>query len=209
VFSPPPRVVRNSLQSQRWGPEESHGGFPFYAGQGFEIMVLIEPDHFKIAINGQHFTEFRYRIPLNRVNYISIDGDVTISLIKFEASTQPSYGIPSAPPMTAPYSSSGAPYPAGSAPYPAGSAPYPAGSAQYPSMPGVYAPPAQSYPSQGYPTQAPVYPSQSAYPAPGYPAPGYPATAYPVSSTDFRLFDVPNDFLMITHPSTAFAAIAK
>lgn len=172
VFTPPPRVVRNSLLYQKWGPEESYGGFPFYSGQGFEILVLTESDHFKIAINGQHFTEFRYRIPLNRVNYLSIDGDVAITLIKLEPSTQPSYAMPSAPPP-APYMT-GTQYPTGP------TAHYPS---MPPSMPPTYAPQAQPYPSQGYPTQAPMYPAQSSYPNPSYPAAGYPTTAYPVSIT--------------------------
>ncbi|GFS68240.1 galectin-4, partial [Nephila pilipes] len=85
VFSSPPRVVRNSLENQQWGPEESHGPqFPFVVDQRFEILILAESDHFKIAVNGQHFTEFQYRLPLQNITHIAIDGDVTIDCIKFE-----------------------------------------------------------------------------------------------------------------------------
>ncbi|XP_035225612.1 galectin-5-like, partial [Stegodyphus dumicola] len=85
VFSPPPRIVRNSLENQNWGPEESHGSsFPFSRGQGFEILILVEVDHFKIAIDGQHFTEFYYRLPLHSISHISVDGDVSVNFIKFE-----------------------------------------------------------------------------------------------------------------------------
>ncbi|XP_054706100.1 basic salivary proline-rich protein 2-like [Uloborus diversus] len=88
VFSPPPRIVRNSLENQHWGPEESHGvQFPLSCDQGFEILILAETDHFKIAINGQHFAEFRYRLPLEKVSYLAIDGDVIVNCIKIESSS--------------------------------------------------------------------------------------------------------------------------
>lgn len=162
VFSPPPRVVRNSLQAQRWGPEESYGGFPFVGGQGFEVLILVEHELFKIAINGQHFAEFRHRISLQRITHLTIDGEVSISLIAFEGGSGAGYSMPSAPPpaMTnAPYPSVGMP------PYPqAGAVPYPtAGVPPYPPMggptPGGYAP-------QVYPAQAGAYPqaNPTAYP---------------------------------------------
>ncbi|GFY60048.1 galectin-8 [Trichonephila inaurata madagascariensis] len=85
VFSSPPRIVRNSLENQQWGPEESHGPeFPLAVGQRFEILILVEKDHFKVAVNGQHFTEFQYRLPLQSITHIAVDGDVTIDCIKFE-----------------------------------------------------------------------------------------------------------------------------
>src|SRR5699024_9740827 len=60
VFTPPPRIVRNSISSNRWGPEESFGGFPLAAGSSFEFMILVEHSEFRIALNGAHFTEFRH-----------------------------------------------------------------------------------------------------------------------------------------------------
>lgn len=61
VFTHPQRVVRNSLQSLQWGPEESTGGNPFTPGQQFEVIILVEYNCYKIAINGFHFTEFIHR----------------------------------------------------------------------------------------------------------------------------------------------------
>ncbi|GIY17106.1 hypothetical protein CDAR_599711 [Caerostris darwini] len=94
VFSSPPRIVRNCLENQQWGPEESHGPqFPLIIGQGFEILILAESDHFKIAVNGAHFTEFSYRLPLQSISHIAVDGDVTINSIKFEGlATTPMQG---------------------------------------------------------------------------------------------------------------------
>ncbi|EEC13175.1 galectin, putative [Ixodes scapularis] len=91
VFSPPPRVVRNSIQQQQWGPEESHGDpFPLVAGQPFEILVLVEHDHYKIAINGAHYAEFRHRLPVHRVTHVAIDGEVSVGMLHFEGSVQSS-----------------------------------------------------------------------------------------------------------------------
>ena len=173
VFTPPPRVVRNSLQLQQWGPEESFGGFPFVPGQPFEIIIMIESDHYKIAINGQHFAEFRQRIPYHRVNYISIDGDVSLTLIGFEPGTGP---YASAPP---PVGLNPPPYPTGIPSYPSASAsasgyqsaPPPPGydagypQASYPAGP-TAAYPQASYPTGAYPSQLGAYPSQpGAYPS--------------------------------------------
>lgn len=42
-------VVRNSLVSGQWGPEERHGSmFPFVPGQGFEILILAESNNYKV-----------------------------------------------------------------------------------------------------------------------------------------------------------------
>ncbi|XP_023209564.1 formin-like protein 12 isoform X2 [Centruroides sculpturatus] len=90
VFSPPPRLVRNSLQNQQWGPEESHGPyFPFVVGQNFEILILTEGDEYKIAVNGQHFCEFKHRIPIYRVTSLSINGEATINQINYEGTVSP------------------------------------------------------------------------------------------------------------------------
>ncbi|XP_078675731.1 galectin-8-like isoform X3 [Branchiostoma floridae x Branchiostoma belcheri] len=85
-------VVRNCLQNQAWGGEEKqHGPFPFAMGQNFEMIILTEPDKFKVAVNGQHFIEFRHRIPFQRVNTLAIDGKVQIQAIRFDS------GMPGAP----------------------------------------------------------------------------------------------------------------
>ena len=147
------------------------------AGQPFEVMILIEMDHFKIAINGAHFTEFRYRIPLNRISHLSIDGDVSIASITFEGTSQPSYAAPTAPP----------PQFAGLPPYPTSGAPYqPVSSGYVPPPAPAYATGAAMYPSTH--VAGPTYPT-GGYPQSSYPAPGYPSTAYPVKmSNGFEIY---------------------
>ncbi|KAL1435175.1 hypothetical protein MTO96_011100 [Rhipicephalus appendiculatus] len=159
VFSPPPRIVRNSIQAQQWGPEESHGDpFPLVAGQSFEILVLVEHEY-KIAINGKHYAEFQHRIPIQRVTHLTMDGDTTISLIQFEG--VPS--MPSGPDMHMPMPMPVAPPSGRVSPY--GDARF---GAAYPPQAGYPPPPGGGY----YPPPAGVQP---AYPGAGYPTAGYPA----------------------------------
>lgn len=41
-------VVRNTLTMGQWGTEERQGGFPFVAGQGFEVLLLSDTNHYKV-----------------------------------------------------------------------------------------------------------------------------------------------------------------
>ncbi|KAI2801156.1 hypothetical protein RDWZM_009563 [Blomia tropicalis] len=201
VFTSPPRIVRNTIQSNRWGPEESFGGLPLSTGSSFEFLILIETSEFKIALNGNHFTEFHYRLPIERVTHIAVDGDCTISTIKLEGTP---YSSASAPPPidNVPYASAPPPYPVGGlagmgpglypsldssgmAPYPQPQTnPYPPSGAYQP--PGAY-PPTGPYPPSGpYPSAGP-YPTNpaGAYPQGGYAPPGpYPSGGYPSAGSN-------------------------
>lgn len=181
----PPRVVRNSLQRGAWGLEEAWGnGTIVGPHQPFEIMILVEADQFKIAINGAHFCEFRHRIPYVDVTHLTIDGDVDIDRITISSSTSPTTPAyqPSAPPSSHPVAP---PYPSG------GAMPMPTPSA-YPTLP-----PSGPYPSAYPPAGPPVgpmptgatymsgYPQAGPYPAGPYPAPtagAYPQQPYPGAS---------------------------
>nr|CAD7425770.1 unnamed protein product [Timema monikensis] len=145
-------ISRNSLHGLNWGPDELTGHMPLARAQGFEIIILCEPESYKIAINGQHYT------------HISIDGDVMVSLIQFEGGSQgfapppggfvTSHSIPGgyAPPMGGAALS----YPSNTAPYPSNTAPYPSNTAPYPQTPGVAIPPFPTQPSYPIPTPCPI-----------------------------------------------------
>lgn len=97
----PPRVVRNSLRHGAWGLEEAWGtGVVVSPHQPFEIIILAEHDQFKIAINGGHYCEFKYRISYQEITHLTIDGDVDIDRIIISSqSYTPTYQTnqPSAP----------------------------------------------------------------------------------------------------------------
>ncbi|XP_049812167.1 galectin-4-like isoform X1 [Schistocerca nitens] len=150
-------VVRNSLIDSRWGPEERFGGMPFSRGLGFELLILCDPNHFKIAVNGVHFTEYIHRTPYERVTHLQIHQDVQLSLIQWEGGSI-SAGAPLTPGFVIP--------PPGGGPPP----PYP-GHGGHPGYPGYVAPPGHLPQPPAYPGAPPGY----APPPPGCPPlpPGY------------------------------------
>lgn len=42
-------VVRNHLQGMSWGNEDISGGLPLQLGQPFQILILCEPNMFKVS----------------------------------------------------------------------------------------------------------------------------------------------------------------
>ncbi|CAL1294161.1 unnamed protein product, partial [Larinioides sclopetarius] len=76
-------VVRNSYEMGCWNVEEKNGSFPFSTGREFTLMIMAEMGFYRIAVNGQHCWEFNHRLPMERVNSISVDGSVQIHRIEF------------------------------------------------------------------------------------------------------------------------------
>ena len=78
-------VVRNTRQSGVWGNEErTSPQFPFQAGVNFDMIIRVEANRFLVALNGQHFAEYYHRIlPLQSVDLFHIDGNVSISSVRF------------------------------------------------------------------------------------------------------------------------------
>uniref|UniRef100_A0A674JIY5 Galectin n=1 Tax=Terrapene triunguis TaxID=2587831 RepID=A0A674JIY5_9SAUR len=64
-------VVCNTQERQNWGREERKDEMPFLKGHPFEIRVL-------------HFVEYKHRIPLSKVNYLSVSGGVDVAIISFQ-----------------------------------------------------------------------------------------------------------------------------
>uniref|UniRef100_A0A3B4BE25 Galectin n=1 Tax=Periophthalmus magnuspinnatus TaxID=409849 RepID=A0A3B4BE25_9GOBI len=74
-------VVCNSLTRERWGREEIHKIMPFIPGDVFELVILVQSDVYKVAVNGAHLLEFKHRVELNRVDTLLIQGKVQIQAI--------------------------------------------------------------------------------------------------------------------------------
>ncbi|XP_077290863.1 uncharacterized protein LOC143914490 isoform X2 [Arctopsyche grandis] len=189
-------IVRNNLQSMNWGAEDVSGGMPLSPGKNFQAILLCEQQSFKLALNGQHFCEFQHRTPIYRVSHLTIDGDVTISMIQFQGSS-PSYqpgswnspmGMASAPSMEAPppygppppysnqpvYTQSTVPLSYSSMPHVGGfQPPAPIGGYQPPPPVGGYQPPP---PIGGYQPPPPIGGFQPPFGG-GY-QPPYPTNAY-------------------------------
>lgn len=74
--------VRNSLISTLWGKEERDGIFEINSSQPFEICFTAEFDRYIISVNDKQIGNFYHRIPLHRVNYILVKGDIKIEHIE-------------------------------------------------------------------------------------------------------------------------------
>ncbi|XP_001657305.2 galectin-9 isoform X2 [Aedes aegypti] len=137
-------IVRNTLQNQVWGAEERYGGCPISYGQSFDVLVLVEVNQYKIAINGVHFCMFNHRLPVHSARYVSISGGCVIHSITTEMDT------------------------AGSVP------PYPGTAGSVGPQPPPYVPPAYPPNLSGsqigfVPTPPPMPPPPPYTPTPGYP----------------------------------------
>ncbi|XP_077949946.1 galectin-8 [Gasterosteus aculeatus] len=80
-FKRSPSVVCNSLQKERWGPEEVLHTGALRPGETFELVVLVLKDAFKVAVNGAHLLAFRHRVDLQRVDTLSVSGDVDVQAV--------------------------------------------------------------------------------------------------------------------------------
>ncbi|XP_073445836.1 galectin-9-like isoform X2 [Dendrobates tinctorius] len=87
-------VVCNTMQHKNWETEEVKSQLPFYLCQPFEIRILVTSCVYKVSVNRHHFLEYCHRIPLHRVNHLTIGG--TLCLTSVEIQPQ-GCGIPQQP----------------------------------------------------------------------------------------------------------------
>jgi len=79
-------IVRNSYTGHSWGREERSGGTGgMRAGQPFNVMILCEQNEWMIAVNGSHFCKFGHRLSKQHVKNITVEGDVQVNVIRFQA----------------------------------------------------------------------------------------------------------------------------
>uniref|UniRef100_H3DJC7 Galectin n=1 Tax=Tetraodon nigroviridis TaxID=99883 RepID=H3DJC7_TETNG len=56
---------------------------PYKHGAPFETIILAQGDAFKVAVNGAHLLEYKHKIPLNRVDTLSVSGGVSVHAIAY------------------------------------------------------------------------------------------------------------------------------
>lgn len=76
-------VVRNHQEYGQWGREERLGVFPFSIGRDFTMMIAVERNNYRIAVNNQHCWDFRHRLPFERVKSLAMDGRVDVHEVDF------------------------------------------------------------------------------------------------------------------------------
>ncbi|KAK7944589.1 hypothetical protein WMY93_000317 [Mugilogobius chulae] len=74
-------VVCNSLLRESWGREEIHKVMPLRAGAAFELVILVQSDVYKVAVNGAHLLDYKHRVELQRVDTLLIQGKVQVQAI--------------------------------------------------------------------------------------------------------------------------------
>lgn len=74
-------IIRNHYRGNQWGAQESDVNLPLALGQPFEIRILTTDNHFEIFINGKHFANFNYRLPLQLAKFVYISGELTINSV--------------------------------------------------------------------------------------------------------------------------------
>lgn len=72
------RVVRNTKIGNGWGPEEDSGSFPFKKDAAFDMVILVQDDCYRVAVNGQHFCEYNHRVMKENIKEVLIEGDVAL-----------------------------------------------------------------------------------------------------------------------------------
>ncbi|KFO29615.1 Galectin-4 [Fukomys damarensis] len=77
------KVVFNTKQGGQWGEEERKRSMPFSKGNAFELVFMVLADHYKVAVNGNPFYEFKHRLPLHMVTHLQVDGDLQLQSINF------------------------------------------------------------------------------------------------------------------------------
>ncbi|KAK6473255.1 galectin-9-like isoform X5 [Huso huso] len=80
-------VVCNTLQNQNWGSEERKYEMPLQRGSSFTLMILVNHNAYKVAVNGNHFLEFNHRLSISSVNTIAVEGGVEVASIIFQNPT--------------------------------------------------------------------------------------------------------------------------
>uniref|UniRef100_A0A8D0GZK8 Galectin n=1 Tax=Sphenodon punctatus TaxID=8508 RepID=A0A8D0GZK8_SPHPU len=80
-------VVCNTEQSHCWGSEERTYNMPFQSDTYFEMIINVKNHCYQVSVNGQHFLEYRHRVPLHTVQTLEIVGDVSLSCVSFSGNS--------------------------------------------------------------------------------------------------------------------------
>ncbi|XP_015791540.1 galectin-8 isoform X2 [Tetranychus urticae] len=78
-------VVRNSFVDNKWGNEERNpkNHIPFSRGESFNLLILVQSNCYRAAVNGEHFIDFDHRTRFSEVRKLEINGDVVVNKISY------------------------------------------------------------------------------------------------------------------------------
>lgn len=71
-------VVRNFTENGKWGNEERDGKFTLQKNRTFDIIIGVTDGGYELFLDGVPYANYSHRIDLNRVNRLTIEGDVEL-----------------------------------------------------------------------------------------------------------------------------------
>uniref|UniRef100_A0A7E4V546 Galectin n=1 Tax=Panagrellus redivivus TaxID=6233 RepID=A0A7E4V546_PANRE len=80
IFGNPKDMALNTWKECKW-MKGVHFDGPFRKGQSFKLALYAGDDSFELRVNGKKYVDYPYRVPLDMVNFINVNGGVTLSNI--------------------------------------------------------------------------------------------------------------------------------
>uniref|UniRef100_A0A7E4UUN3 Galectin n=1 Tax=Panagrellus redivivus TaxID=6233 RepID=A0A7E4UUN3_PANRE len=72
------KIVLNTLENGNWGKEE-RVSTPFKPGQEFDLRIRAQDDKFEIIANQKEIHEYKYRVPLESIDFLNVVGDINLT----------------------------------------------------------------------------------------------------------------------------------
>ncbi|XP_029427194.1 galectin-4-like [Rhinatrema bivittatum] len=72
------RVIFNTFQNGAWGEEEKKKDTPFSSSRPFELVVQITQANYQITVDGKPYHEYSHHIPMDRVTWLNVKGDIVL-----------------------------------------------------------------------------------------------------------------------------------
>jgi len=82
------KFVLNSLQNNEWGKEERHS-LNFKEGQEFNLRIRARHDVFELYSNGKEVANYKFRVPLQLIRCVYVDGDCELHGVNWEGKFYP------------------------------------------------------------------------------------------------------------------------
>ncbi|KAL3995206.1 32 kDa beta-galactoside-binding lectin [Acanthocheilonema viteae] len=76
------KIAFNTFSNNSWGKKEKQK-LPFKKGNAFDLRIRAHNSKFVIYCDGKEVKMFDYRVPLQWVTYVSIDGDTVIDHVQW------------------------------------------------------------------------------------------------------------------------------
>ncbi|XP_015270506.1 PREDICTED: 16 kDa beta-galactoside-binding lectin-like [Gekko japonicus] len=77
-------IVCNSRQDREWGEAQRDDRFPFQQGEEAMIWISFDAKNMTVKMSEEHEIKFPNRLGLERIEFLSVDGDFKVQSIKID-----------------------------------------------------------------------------------------------------------------------------